>query len=165
MTRNLNGCFVATAVVLALSMVGGCGPQEKEDEPGHHHHHGSDTPHGGHLIKLEPADYLAEWTHDDKAGKLTVYIHRERQDDVPIAADLVKIKGEIKGDTPIPFEYPLIAVDPTDEATPKAFKFENSRPDPKLLANVNMGEAVGATLEFEVDGKSYKGAITHDHDH
>lgn len=152
---------------MSLFLVGGCETQEKEDDHGHHHHdHGTNTPHGGHLLKLEPADYVAEWTHDDKAGKITIYIlDSEGKKDAPIAVDLVKIKGEIKGATPIPFEYPLVAVDSSDEDPPKAFKFTNSTPNPKLITNVKLGDAVGATLEFEVGGKSYKGAITHDHDH
>jgi hypothetical protein len=165
--RKFPHCLAASAAMLTVLLVGGCGPQEKEKEEEHgHHHHGSSTPHGGHLIKLEPADYVAEWTHDDKAGKITIYIlDSEGKKDAPIAVDRVKIRGEIKGTTPIPFEYPLIAVDPSEEDPPKAFKFENSRPDPKLITNVKMGDAVGATLEFEVGGKSYRGVITHDHDH
>jgi len=165
MRKHHGSISIVTAVTLVFFLAG-CGPQDHEDDHGHHHHHGSDTPHGGHLIELEPSDYTAEWTHDDKAEKLTIFIlDGEGEKDAPIAADVVKITGELKNKDGelIPFEYPLIAVDPTDEDPPKAFKFENSRPSRDLLTRAKQGEAMKAALEFEVDGKQYKGAIKHDH--
>lgn len=166
--KKLQGWMSLLAVVSLTMQLAGCGPKNQEDEHGHHHHHdhGSDSLHGGHLIELEPGDYMAEWTHDDKAGKLTIFVLDSKgKADAPIAADIVKITGELKNKEGqlIPFEYPLLAVDPSEEDPPKAFKFENSKPSPDLIIRAKQGEAVKAALEFEVDGKQYRGAIKHDH--
>jgi len=116
-------------------------------------------------LNMESFVYRNEAARRSDRHSLQLTLDGEGEKDAPIAADVVKITGELKNKDGelIPFEYPLIAVDPTDEDPPKAFKFENSRPSRDLLTRAKQGEAMKAALEFEVDGKQYKGAIKHDH--
>lgn len=155
----------AACLLLCLLIAAGCGP--KEDEHDHSHDHGSHAPHGGHLITLDSPDYSAEWTHDDAKGKLTIFIlDKAGKKDVAIATDVVKITGKKKmggSEEPVGFEYSLLAVNASSDDPPKASRFENSKSNPNLLTDAKLGEAVSATLEFEVDGKKYQGKIEHDH--
>jgi len=150
-------------------------PTENTDEHGHdgHNHHGhAKTPHGGHLIELvnkktgKEEEFHAEWLHEDKTGKVTVYIL-----DKMIKADYLlpneEITITIKLSDQDPKNYQLEAVDATSGDKPMTAKFEIE--DPELLTYLKLGEGVEATLKVDINGTPYEGKIEeegkHRHNH
>ena len=115
---------------------------------GHDHGHGDVGPHGGHLLHLEPTGSHAEWTHDDDAKLITVYV-----DDFD-AASISKLLFEVKIGDEVQ-EFPLTATDNGWTITSE-----------ELLTHINMGEAATVHLVLEDSaGRQAAKIEAHDHHH
>jgi hypothetical protein len=168
--NNLQRCFWAAAICWIAGSWLGCGPSrpieinspppDSAGDSAHHDHDEELGPHQGHLVHLEPSEFVAEWTHDDEAHKITVYIlDPAGRQSVAIAAGHVTIESVV-GDKPE--EYQLTAVEPNDEDPAKASQFEAV--DETLLTTLAVGTGVHARLRFTIGEKTYEGEIEH-HEH
>ncbi len=161
------------AAVVATALFLGCTPnveddpvettqaQDKGDDHDHHHH--DVGPNNGHLIKLKPDDFVAEWTHDDKSYLVAVYIlDKEGKNPASIATDHVVIENAIGKDTPVSHELP--ADELSDEDPPTASRFELK--SEFLHTELMMKDGVTSYLRFTIGDKQYEGEIEHiDHTH
>lgn len=158
--------WLAGGVVLALAAVGcqdkappvvaPAGPAAKSPQE-HAHEHPSHGPHGGDLVELGKEEYHAEVVHDDKAGTVTIYLlDGAAKAAVPIAAAQVTINASHEGKAE---QFTLAAKPLEGESDGQSSRFES--PDKELGEHLEHG----ARLVVEIKGKSYTGAIKHDHDH
>jgi hypothetical protein len=113
------------------------------------HDHGDLGPHGGHLLHLEPTGAHAEWTHDDDAKLITVYL-----DDFDAAA-IESVKFDVTiGESPSQ-EFPLTQGDDGWTIT-----------SDELLTHINMGEAAVVSLVVTgADGQQSTRIEAHEHHH
>jgi hypothetical protein len=165
----------ALIAAAGLALGGGCAEATKEkpaggqtaaaghDEKGHdhaEHEHSSTGPHGGHVIELGKEDYHAELIHDDDAGTVTIYVlDHEAKSPVAIEAKevTINIKHEGKGE-----QFKLAAAPQDGEKDDRSSRFVSK--DKELGEDLDHAGAE-ARLVLEINGKSYTGAIEHDHDH
>ncbi len=132
------------------------------DAAGEHagHDHELEGPHGGHLIKLAGDQYQAEWTHDDKIGKVTVYLlDKAGKEDAAINSDRVVITTRIEGGEEN--EY-LLPAERGEDDSGKASTF--SLTEPELVTALKVGKGVVAKLRVDVDGQLLEAEIEH-HEH
>lgn len=154
----------------------GCGPTntagdgDGDDDHGEHagHDHGHDDhhegPHGGHILEFDKEGYHAEWTHDDEAKVVGVFILDESgKKDVMIDAESVAIEVTIEDSEPQTFE--LLAVNSEEGVGASQFELE----DQELLVHLKLTgkeEAnVKATLKAVIDGETYAAGIVEEEHH
>lgn len=161
----LANTFLPSLLLLSLVGCGGSQPATSNsvavaEEAGHEHAHSSEGPHGGSLIELGNEAYHAELVHDDAAGTVTVYVlDSTAKTVVPIEAPdvTINIKHEGRGE-----QFKLAAAVEQGDATGKSSQFGSS--DAELAQELDH-EHAEAELVLLIEGKQYRGAIEHHHDH
>lgn len=127
--------------------------------PPHAHAHASTGPHGGTLIELGD-EYHAELSHDDAAGTVTIFIlDASGKNTLPIdGADIsVNLKHDGRGD-----QFKLAASPDASDPAGKSSRFVSSE---KELAEDLDHEDAEPQLAVVIDGKQYRGVISHGHEH
>ena len=129
-----------------------------EDDHGHSHaEHGHDEgahdvhleemgPNKGHIVRLEPTDYMAEWRHYKGNNVIRIYVLDSNKKTVAVNGT-VSVKSET-GKSKETFE--LV---PEDAEDGKAAVYML---DEQALANAMK---LGVTFTFEIDGKEYSGKV------
>ena len=132
-----------------------------EDHAGHAgHSHPSEGPHDGDLIELGNEEYHAELLHDEDAGTVTIYIlDGGATKQVPIDASEITINAKHDGR---PEQFSLAAS--PDESDPQGQSSRFVSNDKELAEHLDE-EGADPRLVLTINGKSYRGDISHDHDH
>lgn len=122
------------------------------------HAHPSEGPHHGELIELGNEEYHAELLHD--AQSVTIYVlDGAASKQVAIDATEIVINSSRDGQ---PTQFTLAASPDADDPAGKSSRFVSSDPDlPKHLD----GHEAQHRLVLTIEGKSYRGDISHSHDH
>jgi hypothetical protein len=122
------------------------------------HEHPSEGPHHGSLIELGKEEFHAELVHDDKT--ITIYVlDNAAKNSVPVDASEVVINVVHIGK---PEQFKLVAEPEVSDPIGKASRFVANNPE---LASLLDDEAAAPKLSITINGKSYRGTITHDHDY
>lgn len=153
-------------VALASVLVVGCGPKTNTESPSDTeavaidtmppdlHGHPEHGPNGGELIELGKEAFHLEMIHDDQSVTLNVLDSAASQAVSIEASELIvslKHDGNVK-------TFTLLASQPADG---KSSSFHVADPDMAKW----MKEGAEGAVTLEIDGKSYTGKISHDHDH
>lgn len=149
-------------------------PNTVDDHAGHAHP--SEGPHHGDLIELGNEEYHAELLHpedhDDDAHPagdedghehtgITIYVlDSSATKMVPIGAADVTINLTHDGK---PEQFRLAAMPTETDPAGKSSRFASDSHD--LLEHFHEAEHVEGTLVLSINGKSYRGKISHEHDH
>ena len=161
-------------VALGLTTFVGCGgqstpapknaaekakPAEKAHaEHEHEHGHAAHGPHEGELIELGNEEYHAELLHDDK--QVTIYILDSTASKVvPIEAKELKINLKHDGN---PEQFVLAAAPADGDPEGKSSRFTSDRAE--LTEHLDE-KGAEAKLVVEIQGKTYRGLLAHDHAH
>ena len=124
------------------------------------HAHPTEGPHHGDLIELGNEEYHAEILHDETAGTVTIYVlDGAATGQVPIDATEVTINAKHDGK---PEQFQLAAQPDASDPQGKSSRFVSN--DPELAQHLDE-EGADPRLVLTINGKSYRGVITHDHDH
>lgn len=124
------------------------------------HAHPSEGPHHGDLIELGNEEYHAEILHDEDAGTVTIYVlNGAATEQVPIEATEVTINAKHDGK---PEQFTLTASPDTNDPQGKSSRFVSN--DEELAHHLDE-EGADPRLVLTINGKSYRGTISHDHDH
>jgi hypothetical protein len=166
MVRILASALFCAGLTLMV-MSAGCQQQkkdapkaEKKDAAKDEHAHPTEGPHHGSLIELGNEEYHAELLHDEKAGKVTIYVlDGEAKKTVPIPAKelTINLKHGGKGE-----QFKLAAAPDMGDPEGKSSRFMS---EDKELAEDLDAEGAEARLVVEINGKSYTGDLAHEHDH
>lgn len=133
-------------------------PDTTDDHAGHAHP--TEGPHHGDLIELGNEEYHAEILHDDDTGAITIYVlDGGATEQVPIEATEVTINATHDGK---PEQFKLAAQPDDNDPQGKSSRFVSND---KELAHHLDEEGAEPRLVLTIDGKSYRGVISHDHDH
>lgn len=141
------------------------GPTEATGSHDDHDHagdtHPTEGPHHGSLVELGNEEYHAELLHDEDAGTVTIYLlNAAATEPVPIdSATDVRINAKHGGR---PEQFTLVASPDANDPPGTSSRFISS--DEKLARNLDEEEAE-PRLVLTINGKSYRGALSHDHDH
>lgn len=162
----------ALAIACLGLLIAGCDSQMPPQPPhsvahehdhGHGHSHAQAGPHGGDLVELGDEAYHLEWTHDDEAEEVTIYIlDGDAKELVPIASETIsilsKIDDETKGEQTS--EYKLAAIDPTgDPPTSAQFSLKSG----ELLTCLSLaGQGSEVSISLTIEGEDYVGRFEHD---
>ena len=130
------------------------------DDDAHHHDDGKD----GHKVE---GDHKSEKHVDDdhdhadhEHAGITVYIlDGSAQNTVAIAAAEITLNLTHDGK---PEQFKLAAMPDKGDPEGKSSRFASS--DKELLEHFHEHDHVDGTLVLSIDGKSYRGALTHQHD-
>ena len=164
---------LALSFALMAMIVAGCsndnstghetaGPPNTMDSHDDHagHAHPSEGPHHGDLIELGNEEYHAEILHDEDAGTVTIYVlNGAATEQVPIDATEVTINAKHDGK---PEQFTLTASPDTNDPQGKSSRFVSKNEE---LAHHLDEEGAEPRLVLSINGKSYRGTISHDHDH
>lgn len=124
------------------------------------HAHPTEGPHHGDLIELGNEEYHAEILHDEAAGTVTIYVlNGTATEQVPIDATEVTINVKHEGK---PEQFKLSASPDENDPQGKSSRFVSS--DGELAQHLDE-EGAEPRLVLTINGKSYRGVITHDHGH
>jgi len=164
-TYAAGGCGKPTSAPAApgaseSSEAGHVHSEGEDHEEGDGHDHAAEGPHGGSLIELGAEEYHAELVHDEAAGTVAIYVlDSAAKNSVAIDATelLVNVKHDGKGE-----QFKLAASPDSSDPTGKSSRFVSS--DGELVADLDH-EHAAAELVAEINGKQYRGAIEHHHDH
>ena len=185
LTNNFSFGITACAMLLAIGCAGETSPtgpvtspppatvDDHDDHAGHdhaghdhaghghaEHGHPSEGPHHGGLIELGNEEYHAELVHDDDAGAVTIYIlDGGVTKQFPIDATEITINTTHDGK---PEQFKLAATPDANDPAGKSSRFVSS--DAKLAHHLDE-EGAKPRLVLSINGKSYRGTISHDHDH
>lgn len=130
----------------------------QDDHAGHAHP--SEGPHQGSLIELGNEEYHAELVHDEATGSVTIYVlNAAATSQVPIDATEIMINLKHDGK---PKQFKLAAAADAGDPQGKSSRFVST--DVELGKHLDE-EAADPKLVLTINGKSFRGAITHDHDH
>ena len=161
-------CAFGLAGVWFVIFAMGCGPAtdsgassssssngETHVDDGHHHDEHAVGPNKGHLVHLHPHDLQAEWLHHEDGTVTVIILDEAGKKEVAIATDRVIIETDA-------VEYPLDAIEPTQDDPPKASRFETK--NELLMTAINVEGK--AKLRFTVGETEFEGEIEHhDHEH
>lgn len=132
---------------------------EDHDHDDHaHHDHGDHGEHGGHLLHLDPSGSHAEWTHDDEAGSVTVYLEELVASGKKVES--VEIEWKV-GDAAENNSKLEVAAKDDHGIEGSIFTIKN----PELVTALGVGDGVVANLVVTVDGKKEMAKLEHDHGH
>ena len=124
------------------------------------HAHPTEGPHHGDLIELGNEEYHAEILHDEDAGTVTIYVlNGAATEQVPIDATEVTINAKHDGK---PEQFTLTASPDTNDPQGKSSRFVSN--DEELAHHLDE-EGAEPRLVLTINGKSYRGTISHNHDH
>ena len=127
-----------------------------EDHADHDDHEGHDHggaaaeemgPNKGHIVYLEPKDYVSEWRHYAGNSVIRVYVLDEDKKSTAVNAKVSIVPQT--GKTRDPFV--LQGEEPTDDGSTAVYMLD----DDKLSVAMNLG----VVLKIEIDGKTYEGKI------
>lgn len=171
MRRYIN--YPLFAIICAVVGFVGCGSDEagyqeygkddaaKAQAQSDAHAHSHTAPHGGHLVELGNHQYNAEVVFDAAGRKLTVYLldaHAENAHAIAETELELHLEGA-DGET----ELTLMAVPQSSDAAGKSSRFELA--GEKIPATLKSAEDLHGHVHATIDGKSFAGEISHDHDH
>ena len=127
----------------------GEGHADHDDHEGHNHGAAAEEmgPNKGHIVYLEPTDYVSEWRHYKGNSVIRVYVLNEDKETTAVKAK-VSIVPEA-GKTRDPFM--LQAEETNDDGETAVYMLD----DDKLSVAMNLG----VVLKIEIDGKTYEGKI------
>ncbi len=124
------------------------------DDHGHSHDEGAHEvkgeemgPNKGHIVRLEPADYMAEWRHYMGNNVIRIYVLDSNKKTVAVNGT-VTVTPET-GKSKEPFE--LVPEDADDQGKTGVFML-----DEQALSNAMN---LGVVIKFEIDGKEYSGKV------
>jgi hypothetical protein len=121
------------------------------------HSHPSEGPHHGDLVELGDEEYHAELVHDDQS--VTIYILNGAADQqVPIEATEITVNTKQAGN---PKQFKLDASPEQDDPAGKSSRFVSHESD--LVSHIDE-DGADHRLVLTIDGKSYRGEITHAHE-
>ena len=123
------------------------------------HAHPTEGPHHGDLIELGNEEYHAELLHDEGAGTVTIYVlDSTAKEQVSIDATEVTINAKHNGK---PEQFKLAASPDVNDPQGKSSRFVSN--DKELARHLDE-EGADPRLVLTINGKSYRGVITHDHE-
>lgn len=165
---NLHWKMTVATLSVALCVLIGCTNQTPSSGPpsdsatasnGHDDHdHPTTGPHHGDLIELGD-EYHAELVHD-ASDTVTLYVlDFAATQPVPIDATEVTINAKHHGK---PVQFTLTASPDAGDPAGKSSRFVIT--DDELMHCLEHEDAE-ARLVISINGKSYRGVITHNHDH
>ena len=138
-------------------------PATVDDHAGHDHGdhaHPSEGPHHGDLVELGNEEYHAEVVHNDDAGTVEIYI-LDGSATKQVAIEATELTINITHDGK-PEQFTLTAKpDERDEAGKSSRFFSD---DKELAAHLDEEESQ-PKLVVKIDGKSFRGEISHSHGH
>jgi len=124
------------------------------DDHGHSHDEGDQDvdveemgPNKGHIVRLEPTDYMAEWRHYKGNNVIRIYVLDSNKKTVGVNAK-VSVQSET-GKSKETFE--LAPEDADDDGKTGVYML-----DEQALSNAMN---LGVTFTFEIDGKEYSGKV------
>ena len=172
MKSLINHLTLALAVMIVM-IVAGCSndsstgpetgsPPNTMDSHDDHAGHARPTegPHHGDLIELGNEEYHAEILHDEDAGTVTIYVlDGAATKQIPIDATEVTINAKHDGK---PEQFTLAASPDANDPQGKSSRFVSN--DEELAHHLDE-EGAEPRLVLSINGKSYRGTISHDHDH
>ncbi len=124
------------------------------------HDHPTEGPHQGDLIELGNEEYHAEIIHDEDTGTVTIYIlNGSATEQVPIDTPEVAINAKREGN---PEQFKLAASPDTGDPQDQSSRFVSTD---KKLAQALDEEGGDPRLVLTINGKSYRGTISHNHAH
>jgi hypothetical protein len=124
------------------------------------HAHGDEGPHGGHLVELGEEEFHAEVVLDVKSKAVNVYIlSSDPQKAAPVDAKEVVLELTIGGKTGPHVAKPSPQ---NDDPPGKSSRFILVD-DPDVKAKINDEHELEGHVKVAINGKSYSGAITHEH--
>ncbi|MCC9599545.1 hypothetical protein LOC67_03155 [Stieleria sp. JC731] len=119
------------------------------------HEHPEHGPHGGELVELGQEAYHIEFIHDDEDVEMFI-LDGAAESEVAIAAETLtvslKLDGKVKS-------FELASVE--KNADGKASHFLSTEAD--LVQS--MKAAAEGVIVLNIEGKSFTGSLSHDHDH
>ena len=121
------------------------------------HAHASEGPHHGELIELGNEEYHAELLHD--GSSVTIYVLSGAADQ-QVAIDATEIVINTTHDGK-PEQFQLAAKPDASDPPGKSSCFVST--DAELVHHIDEEDA-SHRLALTIDGKSYRGEISHDHD-
>ncbi len=134
--------------------------EDHDDHSGHAHAHPSEGPHHGDLVELGNEEYHAEIVHDEKSGVLEIYIlDGGATKQVSIEAKELTINLSHDGK---PEQFTLVAKPDDGDEAGKSSRFVSD--DEKLSEHLDE-EGTNPQLVVKIAGKTYRGKVTHSHDH
>lgn len=157
---------LACAGLTACLVLAGCGKGpsgvETSSPPAtvESHEHPTEGPHHGSLIELGNEEYHAELVHDEQAGTITVYIlNSSAKRAVPIDATELTVNLSHDGQAE---QFGLTASPESSDPPGQSSRFTSS--DVELAEELDH-EGAQAQLVASINGKQFRGNISHDHDH
>lgn len=136
-------------------VIDGMPPSIDHDE--HPEQHPERGPHGGELVELGKEDYHIEIVHQMNSVVLHIL---DGSANAPVAIDAPTITVSLKHQGNVQ-AFDLAAQPETQDVANTASRFQSG--DRKLIEWMQVG-AEGAVV-VNIDGRSYTGLITHQHDH
>jgi hypothetical protein len=163
---NANWTATAGGLLLAVGLAAGCSQNAANeaastDKGGHSDDaHPTEGPHGGSLIELGNEEYHAELIHDENSGKVTVYLlDASATASAPIEATELTINLKHDGAA----EQFKVAAEPADtDPQGRSSRFTSDNAE---LGEDLEHEDAEPQLVATIDGKQYRGAIEHSHEH
>lgn len=154
----VTGCGEKPSAAPALSGTTETDAPPATVESGHEHAHASVGPHGGSLIELGNEEYHAELVHDDDAGTVTIYLlDSAAKSSVPIDAAevMINLKHDGRGE-----QFKVASSADQGDPAGKSSRFTSS--DAELAADLDH-EGAEPQLVVAINGKQYRGVISHEH--
>ena len=136
---------------------------EGHDHAGHDHaghDHPTEGPHHGALIELGNEAFHAELIHDEAARAVTIYLLDSAAKEA-VAIDSTEILINLSHDGSAE-QFVLAASSQLGDVPGKSSRFVST--EEELAEDLDL-EDVKAQLVVTINGKQYRGAIHHDHDH
>ena len=124
------------------------------------HAHPSEGPHHGDLVELGNEEYHAEVVHNEGAGTVEIYILNGAAAK-QVAIDATELTINVTHDGK-PEQFILTAKPDKADNTGKSSRFVS---DGTQLASRLDEETTSPKLVVQINGKSYRGEIKHNHDH
>jgi hypothetical protein len=121
--------------------------EHSHDEGAHDVHVEEMGPNKGHIVRLAPTDYVAEWRHYKGNNVIRIYVLDANKKTVAVNAT-VSVKSE-SGKSKETFE--LVPEDAEDDGKTGVYML-----DEQALANAMN---LGVVITFEIDGKEYSGKV------
>lgn len=136
-------------------------PPTMDDHDDHGgHNHPSEGPHHGDLVELGNEEYHGEVVHNDDAGILEIYI-LDGSAIKQVAIDATELTINISHEGQ-PEQFTLTAKPDEGDEVGKSSRFVSD--DKELMEHLDE-EGTNPRMVVKINGKSYRGEITHSHDH
>ena len=160
--RVTNNLRLLAITLLVAGPLLGCGGErtQQADAINHEHEHATEGPHHGSLIELGNEDYHAELVHDEQAGSITVYI-LDSSAKVAVPIDTKELTVNLSHDGQAE-QFSLAASPVVSDPPGQSSRFTSS--DVELAEELDH-EGTQAQLIVPINGRQFRGKISHDHDH